>query len=71
MKSWKTLSPKTVLSWNEFLTVESHDIQLPDIRELENALDAQRINALAWSTIVLLALRELQRRNAAPTQVTS
>jgi hypothetical protein len=30
MKQWKTLSRKTVLPWNEFLTVESHDIQLPD-----------------------------------------
>jgi len=183
MKSWKTLSRKTVLPWNEFLTVESHDIQLPDgsvierwpwvvtpdfvnvmaitpaqrfvmfeqvkygfdgislapvggyieageeplnaakrelleetgfqadpwtslgtfrvdpsrgagighfflaenahqvtapdaddleeqrlvyldVPELEDALDAQRIRALAWSTNVLLALRELQRRTA-------
>ena len=30
MKPWKTLSRKTILEWNEFLTVESHDIQLPD-----------------------------------------
>lgn len=30
MKQWKTLSRQTVLPWNEFLTVESHDIQLPD-----------------------------------------
>lgn len=30
MKQWKTLSRKTVLPWSKFLTVESHDIQLPD-----------------------------------------
>jgi ADP-ribose pyrophosphatase len=188
MKQWKTLSRKTVLPWNEFLTVESHDIQLPDgsvierwpwvvtpdfvnvmaitseqhfvmfeqvkygfsgislapvggyieageaplsaakrelleetgfqadrwtplgtfrvdpcrgagmghfflaenacqvaapdaddleeqrlvyldLHELDNALDTQRIKALAWSTIVLLALRELQQRNVKSTQV--
>ncbi len=188
MKQWKTLSRKTVLPWSEFLTVESHDIQLPDgsiierwpwvvtpdfvnvmaitstqrfvmfeqvkygldgvslapvggyietgegplsaakrelleetghqadlwtplgsfrvdpcrgagighfflaenacqvtapdaddleeqrlvylaARDLEDALDAQRIKALAWSTIVLLALRELQRRNTKSTEL--
>jgi ADP-ribose pyrophosphatase len=32
MEHWKTLARKTVLSFNRYLTVESHDVQLPDGR---------------------------------------
>lgn len=30
MQSWKTLSRQTVLEYSEFLTVESHTVELPD-----------------------------------------
>ena len=36
MKTWKTLSRKTVLQHSKYLTVESHTIELPDGRIIED-----------------------------------
>lgn len=36
MKSWKTLSRKTILDHSRYLTVEDHTIELPDGRQLSN-----------------------------------
>lgn len=36
MKTWKTLSRKTILDHSRYLTVEDHTIELPDGRQLSN-----------------------------------
>jgi ADP-ribose pyrophosphatase len=35
MKTWKTLGRKTVLDMSPFLTVEAHEVELPDGRRIE------------------------------------
>ena len=53
LRSWKTLSRKTILDHSKFLKVESHEVQLPD---------GQIIPDWAWVTIpsaaIVLARRE-------------
>ncbi len=42
LRKWKTLSKKTVLQYNKFLTVEEHAVELPDGRLIPN-----------WSWIII------------------
>ncbi|MCX6136811.1 MAG: NUDIX hydrolase [Ignavibacteriales bacterium] len=52
MQQWKTLSKKTILSHNRFLTVEQHQIQLPDGKVISDwpwIISPDFVNVMAMS----------------------
>jgi len=53
MKTWKTLSRKTILAHSRFLTVEEHLVELPDGRQIPNwcwIITYDYVNVMARTT---------------------
>jgi ADP-ribose pyrophosphatase len=53
MQVWKTLSRRTILDHNQFLTVETHTVELPDGRVIDDwpwVITPDYVNVLAVST---------------------